>query len=157
MKLIPLTHGKFAKVDDDDYERLMQWKWRWSPNGYAIRTGGKGRKNRTWIGMHNEVLSVPEGTLPDHKDGDGLNNQKDNLRPATNSQNQANAKISSRNKSGYKGVSWHSEGKCWVAKIRADDKQHHLGLFLDPKDAALAYDEAARRLFGEFARTNFPA
>lgn len=155
MKLIPLINGGFAKVDDSDFEYLSGFRWRKDGYGY-VSTSTHGRRNRKRVTMHGLIVGKNGDLVPDHKDGDKLNNQRENLRPATNSQNQANAKISTRNKSGFKGVSWHVHNKMWVVKIRKDGKQIHIGHFRNIKDAALAYDAAARDLFGEFARTNFP-
>lgn len=91
----------------------------------------------------------------DHLDRDPLNNQRDNLRLASRSQNGANRNIRKNSLSGYKGVSWHKTAKKWTAKLTLNGKLIHLGYFDDPIDAAKAYDQAAREYFGEFAVTNF--
>jgi hypothetical protein len=92
----------------------------------------------------------------DHKDGDGLNNQRANLRPATNSRNGANRLYSKPNPSSpYRGVWWAKVNKKWRSAIKVDGKYIHLGLFTDEVEAALAYDDAARKFFGEFSRPNF--
>lgn len=153
MKQIPLTQGKFALVDDEDYEYLNQWKW-YAVNDhkmwYAIRNV-KINHRKTTIKMHRIIMNPSIKEQIDHKDRDGLNNQKHNLRICNNSQNHMN--IKSRAKSGYKGVYWHVISKKWVAQIKTD-KVYHLGLFITKELAALAYNKAAEELFGEFAYLN---
>jgi hypothetical protein len=105
--------------------------------------------------MHRAIL---EGAPQvDHIDGDGLNNQRSNLRPATQAQNMANSRKYSTNTSGFKGVGWHKAAKKWRADITFDYKTRYLGLFPTAEDAARAYDSAAKSLFGVFACLNFPA
>lgn len=152
MKEIPLTQGKTVLVDDEDYKWLMQWKWhayRDRRTWYAIRhVYPNGRKHPKKIRMHRFILNVLEGVKVDHRDGDGLNNQKGNLRQATTAQNGHNRRINSNNTSGFKGVSKRKHG--WQATIQGK----YLGVFDTPGQAASAYDRAASVLFGEFARTN---
>ena len=93
----------------------------------------------------------------DHIDGDGYNNRGCNLRPCTQQGNQANERLSKNSTSGYKGVSYYKRDGNWWAKITHQGKLIHLGYHSTPEAAALAYDDAARKLFGEFARTNFTA
>lgn len=155
MKTIPLTQGKFALVDDEDFDRLNRHKWcavRRDNLWYARR-----HKDSGGIFMHNEIAEPPKGLRWDHADGDGLNNKKSNLRPATCSQNQANARKRKDNTSGFKGVSWHRRHKKWYACLSHQGKIRFLGLFEDAERAAQAYDSAAIELRGEFARPNFPA
>lgn len=154
MKLIPLTRGRFAKVDDADFDWLNQWEW------YALRTlqgklyaarsgpGGKGK-----VYMHRALLG-PLGRLDgEHADGDGLNNQRYNLRPATRSQNQANR--SHAHPAIYRGV--YSNRKKFRARVsQLGGGLLHIGTFVCPKEAAYAYDAAARIIWGPFARLNFP-
>jgi len=91
----------------------------------------------------------------DHKDGNGLNNRKANLRLCTNSQNQANRNGTQRNNtSGFNGVTWSKHDKKWRAKIMLNKKRVHLGGYYTAAEAANAYDKAAIKLFGEFARVN---
>jgi hypothetical protein len=92
----------------------------------------------------------------DHKDLDGTNCRRDNLRAADASQNSAHRSIQSNNTSGYKGVHWHKPREKWRAQIRIEGRKTHLGLFSDPIEAARAHDLAALRAFGEFAVLNFP-
>lgn len=161
MKEIPLTQRKVALVDDVDYEWLIKWKWyaikkTKRKTWYAARMQGGSRKNRKVIYMHKEIIGRVPGLEVDHRDGDGLNNQRENLRHCTLAQNQQNKGRYSNNTSGYKGVYKIKERDSWTASIRVNRSPVYLGIFKDPVEAAKAYDEAAVQNFGEFARLNFP-
>ena len=150
MKQIPLTRGKVALVDDEDFIFLSQWKWHAHySRGLWYARRFEGDKS---LMMHRVLLAATGKVFGDHRDGDGLNNQKFNLRPATRSQNMANRKLHSNNPSGFKGVRRHKRG--WQARLRHNSKEVHLGYFVDRITAARAYDKAAVELFGEFAKTN---
>lgn len=156
MKQIQLTQGKVALVDDVDYERLNQHRWCAKKSGatwYAVRMVGKDGKQMT-LYMHREILGLTANIETDHKDGDGLNNQRHNLRLATTAQNQRNQK-KQKGTSQYKGVYWYQGKTKWCAQIWIAKKRVSLGIFLSEIDAAKAYDNAAIKHFGEFARTNF--
>lgn len=154
--LIPLTQGKVSLVDDDMYEFLTKYTWHAFQNGgnwYAIRNVVRKDGKRTVEYMHHAVM----GTVGiDHKDGDGLNNTRNNLRLATKQQNSWNRKLQPSNTSGFKGVSWDSEKRRWRSRIAVSGKIRHLGYFDSVIRAACAYDEAAFQLYGSFARVNFP-
>jgi len=157
MKEIPLTQGKVAIVDDADYEWLMQWKWcaaNFRGKFYAIRAVNEKLK-RTTIQMHRQIMDTPPGMETDHINGNSLDNRRENLRVCTVSQNQMNRRTQKNNTSGYKGVSYSKHRKKWFSQIQIDKKRIFLGLFLTPENAARAYDEAAKRYFGEFTKTNF--
>lgn len=153
MKLIPLTQGKFAKVDDEDFEWLSQWKWKYD-HGYAMRQEG-GRFHRRNVYMHRRIMNTPEGMDTDHINCDKLDNRRKNLRVCEHFQNNANGRKRSNNTSGYIGVSWDKRKGMWVARIVVKTKQMVLGYFENPKEAALVRDDAALKYFGEYARTNF--
>jgi len=154
-KLIPLTQGKFALVDDEDYERLSKFKWYYH-NGYAARlTYDTATKKRKLIFMHRLILNTPDGKYTDHRDGNELNNMKSNLRICSTSQNMQNQRPHQDGTSVFKGVCWHKGKGKWLAYIKPEGKQKHLGYFKSETKAAFAYDEAAIALFGEFAKTNF--
>ena len=160
MKEIPLTQDQVTQVDDDQYDELVQWKWcaqRDRHTWYAVtKVPDPSKKSgRRQFKMHRLILDAPAGVEVDHRDGNGLNNQLTNLRLATDSENGRNRRLPINSTSGFKGVSWDRNTRKWRAVIRVDGKKHHLGLFTDPIDAALAYDTAARELHGEFAHPNF--
>lgn len=156
-KKIPLTQDQFALVDDEDFDRINKSLWYavFNPdigNYYAVRTVWKSRNT---ILMHKEIIPSKKGQHIDHIDGDTLNNQKGNLRPASPSQNHGNSRRYSTNTSGYKGVSWITEKGRWRASMTYNYKTIHIGYYLDKEDAARAYDKRASELFGDFARLNF--
>lgn len=155
MKTIPLTQGKFAIVDDEDYERINKHKW-YALNchgyWYAIRNVGK-FPNRGHIYMHREILNVPSGFDTDHRNHCGLDNRKLNIRSCVKAQNNRNRKRQS-GISKYKGVSWKKQNKKWVAQIGGSPRIH-LGYYKNEIEAAQAYNKKAKELFGEFACTNF--
>ena len=151
-RFIPLTQGKFAIVDADDYDRLAKYEWYCQKDGntfYAYRS------KPARLAMHREITKAPKGMLVDHIDGNGLNNRKSNVRVCTRAQNAWNRRPLANCRSRYKGVTEHKTGK-WQAHITASRKTYHLGSFDDEAEAALAYDRKAKELFGEFAYLNFP-
>jgi len=157
---IPLTQGKFAIVDPDDYPHLSKYKWRLCKTKgknvlYAERSIRLPNGKYSRILMHRQLINVPEGYVLDHINGSGLDNRRANLRLATIAQNAWNSK--KRNpRSGYKGV-WLAKDKgLWRAAIFCNRKRKHLGYFKDKVDAAKAYDKAATKLHKEFAVLNFP-
>lgn len=145
--------GKFAIIDPDDYERVSKHRWLMDRDGYAvtwIRTP-EGRRN---VGMHRFINRTPSGLLTDHINGLKLDNRRSNLRSVTNSQNQAN-RGPMPGTSRYKGVSRMGPRR-WVAGIKVDHKRRTLGEFTSEVAAARAYDRAARKVWGDHARLNFP-
>lgn len=155
MKTIPLTRGRVAIVDDEDFDALNMFKWhiiKDSCNLYAVRHDAE--KHARLIMMHRAVMATPVGYQTDHRNGDGLDNRKDNLRVCSCSQNQHNSRLRRDNSSGYKGVGWHKHLKKWGARIGVNGKSHHLGYFESPQLAAEAYNARALAVFGEFARGN---
>jgi hypothetical protein len=151
---VSLSNGKHALVDDEDYELVVQFNWRIqkSCNTFYAQRHVLLNGKRTTQSMHKLITGYD---LTDHINGNGLDNQRCNLRRATNLQNLAN-RISTCGKSKYKGVSWDSENQKWRAQIKHNYKKTYLGLYNDEIDAAMAYDAKAIELFGEFARPNFP-
>lgn len=159
MKEIPLTQGKVALVDDEDYEELSRYRWcftmrKGARTGYAVRCLWKGGGRGTTVPMHRVIMKAQKGQEVDHGDRSGLNNQKGNLRFVSRRQNIANKKKQSTNTSGYKGVHWKGEKKRWVASIGVNGKRKHIGYYDTKEQAALAYNRAAQEHFGEFACLN---
>jgi len=156
---IPLTRGRFAIVDPEDYDRLSRHKWflAESPTGSYAARWQRNRRGRKKIWMHREVIDVPRGMVCDHINGNGLDNRKANLRPATVSQNLCNRpKRTGPTRSKYKGLEWDRRQRKWKARIQHDGRRIYLGSFASEIDAAQAYDRRAKALFGRFARPNFP-
>lgn len=154
MKRIPLTQGKFAIVDDEDFENMSKINWVYS-HGYAVHKKHIGningqRKNET-IYMHRLINKTPFGKVTDHKNRKTLDNRRENLRTANFSQNFANRNKSSGCSSLFKGVCWAKNNKKWISYINFNGRKH-LGYFDKEKDAARAYKEAAKKYYGDFAR-----
>jgi hypothetical protein len=160
MKQIPLTQGQIALVDDDDYEWLCKWHWcaRWSDctqSYYALSNDRINGKRRT-IYMHREILDLSpgDGWQADHRNGNTLDNRRANLRVASHKENGRNRRNQRNNTSGFKGVMWHKSTERWRAQIYVDKQRIHIGTYLSPLDAARAYNEAALKYHGPFARLN---
>jgi hypothetical protein len=163
MKTIELTRGKETTVDDAVYEALIQHGWKWyCSHGYAATsvTFHNGEKwtgttfylhRWIWDSWANRSLG---GLQIDHINGDKLDNRLENLRVATNSQNQCNNRVRKDSSSKFKGVYYSKSKHKYRAHIYANGKSIHLGFYTDPLEAAKAYDQAAIHYFGEFARTN---
>lgn len=157
MREIPLTQGQVALVSDEDYEYLMQWKWKAQRNRnhwYAVRNQHIGRENgkskSKSVYMHRLILEragVDLKHFVDHKDRNGLNNQRDNLREVTHAENLQNLSSHKKNSSGFRGVSWNKEKGCWQSRIQIDRKQKHLGWFSDKDEAIKVRLEAEKKYF----------
>jgi hypothetical protein len=153
--LIPLSKGKVAVIDAadaglvvDSFWKLNEGRWK---SDYAYRDTPNGMQM-----LHSVILGLTDGTPVDHKDGDGLNNSRANLRLTTNSLNQANRGPNRNNTSGFKGVMWRKAEGIWVARIKVNGRLIDLGRYRDKVEAARAYDAAAIKHFGDHARLNLP-
>lgn len=157
MKTIPVRNSaRPALVDDEDYERVSRYKWRLDVSGYAIRTLNvwvDGVEKQRWQPLQREIMGRKEGFVMDHKNGDRLDNRKENLRFCTSSQNNMNSR-KKVGKYGFRGVG--RDGNVWIAKIRVNRKITERRGFASAEDAARGYDEMARELHGDFAVLNFP-
>lgn len=160
MKLVSLTRGYFAKVDDEDYDRVSKFKWHVcitkENRKYAarnVRVGPRSENRVDVILMHRFILSAPPNTEVDHRDLDALNNVRSNIRITDAAGNRRNRAVRKDSASGFKGVQARS-GK-WRARIRINEQMKTLGTFFSQEEAAKAYDKMALELHGEFARTNF--
>lgn len=158
---IPLTQGKVALIDEGDAPLVLPYRWhrRYSPRehtDYAGRSILLPNGKPHLVFMHSVILLPIPGLVVDHRNGDGLDNRRENLRYATTSQNGGNRRIGANNTSGYRGVDYRKRRLRWRARIAFEGERIELGHFGSPEEAARAYDLAARRLFGEFARLNMP-
>lgn len=157
---IPLTQGKTATVNAADYDWLMQWKWyacRNRKSWYALRSVLNSAGNWTSISMHRTIIPMAETPgFPqlDHRDGNGLNNTRGNLRPATRSGNQANRTAQANCKSGIRGVYWNKKLQKYQAQIIWEGRTIHLGYFAAIEQAADTRDAAMKKYHGEYARTS---
>jgi hypothetical protein len=153
MKEIPLTKGRVALVDDADFEMLNKYKWFAESRNrtfYARRTVTIGIGKYKNVSMHRVIMQTPVGVETDHSDGDGLNNQRWNLRFCTRSKNNMNRSKGKNNTSGYKGVSWFGLAQKWRSTINVEGRQIHLGLFLKKEEAYKSYCEASKKYHGEY-------
>jgi len=147
--LVPLTKGMVAVVDLEDVEVIGLNSW-YFDGVYARRKISIEGKQFNVL-MHRVINKTPDTLETDHIDGNGLNNKRSNLRHATGSQNNQNRKKITCGTSKYKGVSFHTGSKKWRAQIN----EKHIGSFRSELECAKAYDKAALKLFGEYARLNF--
>jgi hypothetical protein len=144
---LPLSQGKVAIVDADDFERVSAFKWSFGGGGYAMKRSPPYR-------MHRFIMNAPADVEIDHINGNRLDNRRCNLRVCTRMENGRNLSLRRDNKSGFKGVRWHKGARKWCASIMVDQKSIHIGMFEDMNDAVLAYNKAARTLHGNFAKLN---
>lgn len=159
MKKIKLTQGKYALVDDEDFEFISNWKWQLikgrNTNYAKTQNWDKNKKSMSPpIYMHRLILKLKKGEFCDHINRNGLDNRRKNLRNSTNKQNLANTGKSKNNTSGFKGVSITANGKKWNARIMINRKSKHLGNFINKIDAAKAYDNEAKKIYKNYAKLN---
>ena len=160
-KEVVLGNGGVALVSDEDFERVSRLRWRrWVGPGEIPYVIWRSKKNQRTVEvrLHRFILGLKKGEpMVDHANGDTFDNRRDNLRVCTAQQNIANKKPSTSNKSGFKGVWWRKAKRKWVASIKISGKQIWLGSYAIKADAARAYNLAAVKFFGEFARLNIIA
>lgn len=155
MIAIDIGKGLVTLVDDGDFEQASKFKWSADFVGTKIYADRVNQPTRKKIYLHRQILGVTDSAIRiDHKDGDGLNNQRSNLRFATQSENLRNRGVPSHNSSGYKGVSYYKRDGTWESYVKVDGRKIRLGYFHDPISAAAAYDIAAEKHYGQFAKTN---
>ena len=158
MKEIKLTQGKFALVDDEDFDFLNQWKWcahynQGSRTFYVQRSERK-EHVRVCYHMHRVIMKTPDNLFVDHSDGNGLNNQKSNLRNCDKFGNTKNKRKHKVGSSKFKGVSWDSWHNKWKCRVTNNKKVIQLGRYDSELEAAKVYNEAALKYHGEFANLN---
>lgn len=149
MKIVA-SRGIEFEIDEEDIGQVSGRKWK-----IVQKKGGKPYVCRTGKGtiyLHRVLMDAPRGKIVDHIDGNSLNNRRSNLRLATVSENAMNRGRTKRNRTGYKGVSFHRGNGRWRARIQREGKEHTLGYFDTPEEAFAAYRGAAKILHGEFAR-----
>ena len=155
MKKIKLTQGKFALIDDEDFELVSKYKWMFGNGGYAMTwIYCPEYQNNRFTAMHKILIKYDKKLRCDHINRNKLDNRRINLRICTHQQNLQNRPMSIDNLSGYKGVDFCKNKKLYRARICANFKKYHLGYFENKKDAAIAYNNAAIKLVGEFAYLN---
>ena len=152
MVAIDVGNGLMALIDDEDLARVEQLTWRVREDGYVQRTWIENGRTCHEL-LHRFVMNAAEDEVVDHEHGDRWDCRKENLRIATLSQNAANRPTTSKERA-WKGICPH--GNRWKARIKLEGQSVYLGSFQTPEEAAYAYDVAAKRLFGSFARLNFP-
>lgn len=159
MMQIPLSKGHVALVDSEDYPLVSCFKWTYD-NGYAVRKVTIAARRYKKVLLHRYITNAPSGQLVDHKDGNGLNNTRANLRICNGTLNNANRRKqpprTGRTASRYRGVHKALNSRYWGATISANKQRIYIGSFPTEQDAAKAYDAKAKELFGEFAVLNFP-
>ena len=159
MKQIILTQGRYAIVDDEDFDLVSRYKWYTihdlKGNFWYARTNIRINGKRTTTTMHRIIMNPENGKVVDHIDGNGLDNRRLNLRVCFNAENCKNKRLNKNNKSGFKGVSWHNVLKKWRVRIFCNGSYFHIGVYHNVEEAAKAYDNAAIEHHGEYARLNF--
>lgn len=161
MKEIPLTKGLSAIVDDVDFDRFGKFIWSAQSNGgkqvYAYRKTGS-KQNQVGHLLHRAIMGLgpykTDKRIVDHIDGNPLNNRRSNLRITNKQGNAVNSFKRKGTSSQFKGVTWDASRKKWAAQIGSKNKTYHLGRFDSEKEAAIAYNTAAKFMFGEFVRVN---
>lgn len=159
---LPVGDGSVL-IDEDDLPRVEPYHWVFSgvaPYLYAVHHTSRAKgASRTVILMHRLIMDAPVGAEVDHISGDRLDNRKANLRVCTRAENMQNRMMRKPARSAYKGVHWDAYRRnqgFWRVELRANGRRIYVGRFDDEIEAAHAYDEAARRYHGTFARLNFP-
>lgn len=155
MQRIKLSNGLFCLVDDEDLNRLLPYRWYFKKDKFANTGYAFTQVDKKTIYMHRLIMGVKKGDEVDHKNRNGLDNQKENLRICSHSQNKANIKkMFSLSK--LRGVyQFKHQRKKWFSQIQVNGRQIYLGTFEDKQEAGKAYDRAAKFYFGEFAQLNF--
>ena len=157
MKTIKLTQGMVAMVDDEDFDMVSAYSWfanRINNIYYASRKIRKENGKRTDLRLHRFILGITDADVSvDHKNGNGLDNRRENLRVCTQANNALNRAINKNNSTGYPGVRWYESRKKFRADIQFNKRKISLGYFDDAVKASEAYDAKAKELFGEFYRS----
>lgn len=151
-QILRLTQNQETLVDNETFIWASNYKWlnnKKKNKFYAIR-----RQNKKTIYLHREIMNAQKGQYVDHINGNSLDNRKTNLRICSNAENSRNSKTKSNNTSGYKGVVWLKRERKWRSRIKVNYKLIVIGYYNDIKEAAKAYNQAAKEYFGEYAWLN---
>lgn len=151
---IPLAGGGEAIIDERDLATVARYQWSRHRANSGLYYAHADTGDIVGLAMHRLLLGADDPRNVDHRDGDGLNNRRKNIRWASQSQNMQNRRAAEGWASRFKGVIRSPRGWKWVAKIKVRGSQVHLGTFATEVEAARAYDAAAKRFFGSFARAN---
>jgi hypothetical protein len=155
-KTIPLSRGLFAIVDDCDFNEMSKFKWCAQEDDhtyYAVRSEKHIGKTKV-IRMHRSILNPSDDMVIDHINGNGLDNRRENIRACSIKENCRNYKMPKTNTSGVKGAVFDKRRGKWQVHIKVDRLNKHIGYFDSLEDAAKAYNEAAKKYHGEFAKLN---
>jgi hypothetical protein len=154
-------NGGYTLVDESDYEELSKYKWRKDTHKachakkfYVVRYHRREAQNWTRISMHRQILSAPKGLMVDHINHDGLDNRRANLRLCSNAQNQHNARAQVGTSCKWRGVIYYKKNRKYLSSVICNKKRHYIGMSDCPDTLAMAWNEKARELFGEFAYQN---
>lgn len=144
---------EFCIVDDEDFEKLNEWRWHSDNKGYIVRRVRRnGRKSVVY--MHREIMQTPESMVTDHINGIRTDNRKSNLRICSDAQNKRNRGPAHNNPTGLKGAYWQEQISRWYSRIQIDGKSIYLGTFDSAELASQAYTKAALEYHKEFAWSN---
>lgn len=156
MVIIQLTQGKSTIIDDSDTNKVSRYKWYANKVGNTWYARTNIRRGKT-IYLHQLIIKCKKGQEVDHRNHNGLDCRRENLRKVTRSQNTMNHRIHKDNKSGFRGVCFFvgSKRKHWRATINVNRKQIHVGLFATAIEAARAYNAASIKYHGDFGYRNF--
>jgi len=160
MRRIQLIHDRYALIDDEDYEKVKGYNWQLNKKHggkeYAVTRIQQKNKLRRNIKMHRIIMKAKQNQSIDHVNGNGLDNRKINLRFATPQQNRFNSNGNKNTSSIFKGVAWVKQQKKWLASIMINKKTINLKYYHNEIIAAWVYDQFAKILFKNYAKTNFP-
>lgn len=163
MRVIQLPKGQATTVDDDDFAELAQYCWqvmctkgKWYARRNVYLGFVNGKHKYTPVYLHRVIMKAERSQQVDHKNGNSLDNRRENLRFSTQSQNMGNKRLRSDSQSGFKGVEIRTQGNktFFIAYIKDNGKKKHLGCFATAEEAHAAYCANATRVYGEFARFN---
>lgn len=157
LKIVSPKYGEFIVLyDDEDHGKILKHTWgisKYGNNFYAKTMIGEKNKQKI-LYLHRFILNAKYGDIIDHKDNNTLNNKKSNIRFCSHQNNMMNRKPEKNSSSKFKGIYYNKNSNLWHSQIYKNFKKIHLGYFENEIDAALAYNGAAKYLFGKYAYLN---